>query len=286
MSANAPAWFIEQYKDRVTHVFQASGYLMKGMVMPEGTLEGTKAYFPVMNAGTARKKVRGNAAVPMNAGKSRVEAVLETFEAFDEIYKYDLSRLGPNERTAIQEAGAKALGRAVDAEIIAKMNGTAVTSGNNYVANTSTAFGLVEAVTMVQRLQSNDVPMDGQIWCGLPSLLWNQLMSFKQFSSSDYVGPDLPFKASTVGKTWNFVNWFLIPDSYLPVPASNQVDVFMWHKSAFGWANNFDLQTTMDWDNRVGCWTVRMESEGAAAGILPAGVVRGRFLTNTAITAN
>jgi hypothetical protein len=286
MSDTAPSWFVEQYRDRVTHVYQSKGYLLKGMVMPEGTLEGTRAYWPVMATGTARKKVRGNTAVPMNAGKSRVSADLETFEAFDEVHTYDLSRLGPNEKQAIQESGAMALGRSVDGEIITKMNASAATSGANYIANTSTAFGLVEAMSMVQALQAKEVPMDGNIWCGLHSKLWNHLMSWKQFSSADYVGADLPFKASRPGKTWNNVNWFLIPDTYLPVPTTNQIDVFMWHKSALGWANNADLKTMMQWDNRAGCWTIRMEAEGAAVCIQPDGIVRGRFLTNQAITAN
>lgn len=286
MADNAPTWFKEQYNDGVIHAFQSKGFLLRGMVMPEGTLEGTKAYFNVMGTATARKKKRGQAAVPMNAAKSRVEANLETWEAFDEIYTYDLSRMGANERLAVQQTGAMALGRAVDAELIDIMDGLAVTSGANYYDGTAAAFGYVGAVSMLQKLMAADVPMDGNIFCGLPSLLWNQLMSYRQFSGAEYNGPDLPFKVRTVGRTWNNVHWFVIPDTYLPVNATDTVDVFMWHRSAFGWANNTTLRSIWDWDNRLGCHTVRLESEGAAAGLLATGVVRGRFPTDGVITAN
>lgn len=291
MSTNANTWFIEQHRDKVTHKFQSEGFLLKGMVTPEGTLEANKAYFPVAGKGSARKKVRGQDAVPMNATKERKEALLETWEAFDEIYMYDLSRMGANERETIAQQGAKALGRAVDAEIMAAMGTLAPTSGTaNFLDYSSSGdtFGLVQAMTMGQLLQAQDVPMDGNVWCGLPSLLWNQLMVWPQFSKSDYVGPDLPFKKMGAAvRSWNFVNWVLMPDSYFTAPAAGKVDVFMWHSGALGWANNADIKMPPDfwqWDNRKGCWTIRMESEGAAVGLLPEGIVRGRFRNDTAIT--
>ena len=84
MSTDAPTWFVEQYKDGVIQKYQAKGFLLKSTVTPAGSIEGSKAYFNLMGKGKANKKKRGQAAVPMNAQKGRVEAVLETWEAFDE----------------------------------------------------------------------------------------------------------------------------------------------------------------------------------------------------------
>ncbi|WP_336800488.1 phage capsid protein [Kaistia sp. MMO-174] len=286
MSAEAPAWFVEQYNATVIHKYQSRGFLLKGTVMPEGRLDGKKVYFPVSGKGKARKKVRGQQAVPMNPGRTNVEATLETWEAFDEVWTYDLSRMSANEREAIAVTGGNALGRATDGELIGKFNSAAPTSGTGFINKNSAAFTLPDAMTMCQRLQAQDVPWDGNVFCPLPSLFWNQLMSWKQFNSSDYVGQDLPFTKVTTAKSWNGVHWFLAPDEYFPIPAANQFDIFLYHRSAFGWANNTELQTIWDWDNRAGCWTVRMESEGAAAALLPEGVVRGRFASNSDITAN
>lgn len=286
MSTQAPAWFVQQYNSRVIHKYQSRGFLLKGTVMPEGRLQGNKAIFPVSGTGVARKKKRGQQAVPMNPDRTNVEATLETWEAFDEVHTYDLSRMTANEKEAIAVTGGNALGRATDGELMDKFNAAAPTGGAGLIGNGAGAFTLPDAMTMCQRLQAQDVPWDGNVFCPLPSLFWNQLMSWKQFNSSDYVGADLPFTKVTTAKTWNGVHWFLAPDSYFSVPAANQLDIFLYHRSAFGWANNTELQTIWDWDNRAGCWTVRMESEGAAAALLPEGVVRGRFASNSAITAN
>lgn len=286
MSNDAPNWFVEQYNNRVIHKFQSKGFKLAGTVMPAGRIEGTKAYFPVAGKGTAKKKIRGNRATPMNAGRSNVEAVLDTFEAFDYLYMYDLTRMSVNEREVLQQTGANALGRAVDSEMFSAFEATAPTSGSRFVDGGTDGFTLDYALTMCSRLQAQEVDWDGNVFCPLPALAWNQLLAYKQFNSSDYVGPNLPFLKSTTAKTWNGVNWFLGTEDWFTVPSSDKVDIHMYHKSAFGWANNKTLQSIWAWDNALGAWSIRMESEGADAALLSEGIIRGRFATNTAIVAN
>lgn len=287
MAQDAPNWFVEQYNSTVMHVYQAKGNLLRGTVTPEGSITGTKAYFPISGKGTARVKVRGQAAVPMNPTRTFAEANLKTWEAFDEIYKYDLSRMTANERDAISYTGARALGRATDEEIIAMFDDNVPSTGSTqFLDEGSTAFTLVFALTMIQMLQAQNVDWDGNVFCALPSLLWNQFRSYKQVMASQYTGPELPYTKTTSFLTWNGVQWFLAPDEYFPVPSANKFDIFMWHRSGWGWANNSDLTSIWDWDNRMGCWTVRMEAEGASAPLLTEGAIRGRFASNGAITLN
>lgn len=285
MTQEADNWFVQQYNSRVMHKYQSQGFILRGLVSPVGEIRGTKAYFPISGRGTARRKVRGQAAVPMNPTRTMVEADLVTWEAFDEVWKYDLSRMTANEQEAIVETGGMALGRATDEELIAKFHATAPTSGTTQFKDHGTVdFSASYAMELCQLAQALEWSWDGNAFCGLPSLLWNQLLSAKQVSSSDYTGPDLPFVKATSAKTWNGVNWFLAPDSWFPVPAANKVDVFLWHRNAFGWANNETLSSIWQWDNRMGCWTIRMESEGAAAALLAEGIVRGRFASNGSIS--
>lgn len=286
MSQDVPNWFKQQYNDRVTMKFQSKGYKLMGTVMPEGSIEGDTAYFMVAGKGKARKKVRGQVAIPMNGSRGRVSTVLQTWEAFDEVFKYDVTRLGINERNVIEDSGAMALGRACDTEILGIVDAAAGTSAAFFVNDNANPFTLPKAQTMCQLLQAQDAPWDGNVFCPLPSLFWNQLLSWKQFNNSDYVGPDLPFTKVTVARSWNGVHWFLAPDELFPSKAANTLDIFLWHRNAMGWANNYDLQTIWDWDNRMGCWTVRMETEGAGINLLPEGIIRGRFASNSAITAN
>lgn len=287
MATEAPAWFVTQYEDRAMHLYQAEGNRLRPTVTAATRVEADKARFMFAGPGTARKIMKGSPAVPMNTGRTNVEVSLETWQAFDEVEEYDLDRMNIAEREVVAQTGAMALGRATDAEIITKLNAGAATSGNNYLANTSTAFGLVEAMTMCQKLQvALKGKWDGKVYCPLPAILWNQLLSFKQVNSADHVGQDLPFVKATDTRFWNGVNWFLFADEFFPVPAANQADVFMWHQSAVGWGNNTDLKADWQWDNRQTCWTVNMRAKGCAVLLQSAGVVRGRFLTNTAITVN
>ncbi|SNY93508.1 hypothetical protein SAMN04515647_3805 [Cohaesibacter sp. ES.047] len=301
MSIDAPTWFVEQYNNGVIQKFQSGGFLMQSTVSAAASIVGTKAHFNIMGKGKAHKKKRGQAAIPMNAKKGREETNLETWEAFDEVYTFDLSRMTANEKESISDAGSKALGRAVDEELFGLFNarmssspGTGVGAAPNLDANglpgmiggNAVDFELKHLLLMSNALQAADVPWDGNIFCPLPSGIWNQAMAYKQFNSADWTGDDLSFRKTTVSKFWNGVHFFLAPNEYFIQNEEGHYDLQMYHRSGAGWANNTKLKSIWDWDNRLGCWTVRMESEGAAAGLLPEGMVRGRFKIPTDITLN
>ena len=291
MTIQADAHYVEQYRSRVTHVYQNQGFLLKGMLMPEGQLIGSKAYWPVHGSTVARKKQRHVMATEGNISKTRVSADLQTWETFDYIGKFDMSRQTVNEKDALQKAGAMALGRAVDQEIMDMFNAQAPTSGQSFLDTGGAALSLSDMMLFIARFMgAAKIPADGQIYCGLPALAWQLLSGFKQFSSSEYVGPDLPFKSRTQARSWNFVNWVLLPDDYFPVPATNRMDMFMWHKPAVGWCDNIGeggLFTHFDWENDVGEWSLRQEAEGAAVTLLPQGLGRIRIKTDvTSIALN
>lgn len=289
MTIQADAHYVEQYRSRVTHVYQNKGFLLKGMLMPEGELKGSKAYWPVHGATVARKKQRHIKAQPGNIAKTRVSTDLQTWETFDWVGKFDMSRQSVNEKEALQEAGAMALGRAVDQEIMDMFNAQAPTSGQSFLDTGAAALSLSDVMLFIARFMgAARIPADGQIFCGLNALAWQLLSGFKQFSSAEYVGPDLPFKSRTQARTWNFVNWIMLPDDYFPVPAANRADLFMWHKPAVGWCDNVGaggLDTTFAWDNSYGEWSLRQEAEGAAVTLLPAGLGRIRIKTDVSAVA-
>lgn len=65
MSNQAPNWFTTQYDNRVTHEYQAQGNRLRPTVTMATRVEAAKATFWVAGKGTARKKLRGQRAVPM-----------------------------------------------------------------------------------------------------------------------------------------------------------------------------------------------------------------------------
>jgi len=286
MSNDAPNWFVTQYNSRAFHIFQAKGFRLAPTVTPAGRIEGEKAVFWKAGSGTARKKIRGQRAVPMNAERKKVEATLQTWEAFDTVDEYNLDRMSVNEREIVAETGAMALGRAVDQQIMDRFNTDAATSGSLFVDDGSNPFTLVHAFTMVQRLQKSIKKWDGNVYCPLPSLLWAQFRSYKQVASSDYVGTNIPYVSGTDTRFWEGVNWFLFPDEFFPIPSSNKFDIFMYHRDAAGWGNHTELRSIWDWDNYESWWTVNMQSKGADVTLQAEGIVRGRFASNSAITLN
>ncbi|MFK8250192.1 phage capsid protein [Ancylobacter terrae] len=272
------ATFIQQYKDKVILEIQSEGFLLSGTMQSEEKIEGSKAIWPKIGAGKARKKQRAQRAVPMNPDAGQTEALLETWEAFDYVYKYDLTRTNVKERDNLAKIGAQALGRASDEDIMGKLNAAAPTAGYRYVNGGANAFNAAYALTMVQKAQRAAKGVwRGDNFCPLPSLLWNQFLAAKQVSSSEYTGPDLPLAKMTSAKTWSGVHWFLAPDELFPVPSAGNVDIILYPRWAMGYCLNFQLQTMWDWENDLGAWSCRMEHEAAVAALQPDALVRGRF---------
>lgn len=288
MTALASEWFVSQYRDRVTHIYQQRGGRLRGTVTPAGRIEGEKAWFWLAGKTKAYKKVRNQRNTPQGAPRKKFSVDLATFKSFDEIEEYDLDRMNVDEKEVVYTSGAFALGRATDIELyeVMKASHTVFDTGLDF---SSGAFSAANALTLCAALQDDKVPWDGQVYCGLPSLQWNQLLANKVVNSSDHVGANmLPFATATDSRFWNGVNWFLNVEEdaadFYPVPASNKQDCFIWHKSAMGWANNSDLQTRILWDNREDCWTVNMDCKGAATVMQEGkGIKRFKTSSNSAI---
>lgn len=283
-----PNWFVTQFNKRATAIYQAKGNRLKGTVAPADRVEGEKAKWRLIGRGEAVEFVRGQRATPANTKRMVVEASLKTFQFFDEVHDFDADRANdPNnaqEKEKIFEQGGMALGRKADREIMGVFNAGAATAGDRFIDLGANAFNAAYALTACQRLQASIESWEGDVFCGLPSLLWNQLLASKQVNSADHVGGDLPFTKRTDTRLWNGVNWFLMPDAFFPVPGANLVDVFMWQKDAVGHAPHTELKTSWQWDNRETCWTVNMLSKAANVLMQSEGIIRLRAPTNTPIT--
>lgn len=292
MTINAPDWFRPQYEARAMHIYQTEGNRLRPTITPATSFSGSeKAVFYLAGKTVARKIGRNTSPVPGGGDRKKFEVNLETWQAFDELNEYDLDRLSLDEREIVYQAGALALGRATDIEIYAKMAAAkpSVASGLDF---SSGVFSAASAMTLTKAMADQKVPMNGQIFCGLPSIAWYQFLANKVVNSADHVGNDLPFVKSTETRFWNGVNWFLLveedAEDFYPVPDTNKADCFIWHKSAMGWGAHTDLQMIPQWDNRGeggGCWTFNMKAKGAATTLQEGnGVLRFRIATNGAIS--
>ncbi|WP_421440666.1 phage capsid protein [Agrobacterium tumefaciens] len=289
MTQNSPNWNTTQYANRAMHIYQTKGNRLRPTVTQAMRIENNeKGIFWLAGKSKAKKIERRERNQPSNAERKKVEVTLATWKAFDVIEEYDVDRMSVDEKEVVYESGANALGRATDIEIYQQM-ATAVPTVPGPLDFSAGAFSAANALMLCSKLQDDKVPWDGNVYCGLPSLQWNQLLANKVVNSADHVGPDIPFVKATDTRFWNGVNWFLFveedPLDLYPVPGANKQDLFIWHKSAMGWANNTDLSVITDWDNYENWWTVNMTSKGAASPMQEGkGIKRFTTSSNTAIT--
>ncbi|WP_035898393.1 phage capsid protein [Labrenzia sp. DG1229] len=268
MSAQAPEWFRTQYPARAMHIYQERGNRLRPTVSPAVRFEGSsKAIFYLAGKMKAKKKTRNERNTPSGSARKKFEVDLYTWTAFDEVEEWDMDRMSVDEREIVFESGAMALGRATDIEVYQVMAAAqaAVPADLDFSASN---FNAAHAMTLCKALQQDKVPWDGNVYCGLPALQWNQFLGNKVVNSSDHVGTDVPFVKATDTRFWNGVNWFLFeeeePEDLYPVPGVNEQDLFIWHKSAMGWGSHTDLQMREQWDNRADVWTINLKAKGAA----------------------
>lgn len=192
------------------------------------------------------------------------------------------------EKEVVYQSGANALGRATDAEIysVGRTAAPTVDAGLDFSA---AAFSAASALMLCNALQTDKVKWDGNVYCGLPSLVWNQFIANKVVNSADHVGPnDLPFVKATQTRFWNGVNWFLNVEEdagdFYTIPSANKLDLLIWHKTAIGWCNNTDLRVIPQWDNYEDWWTINMQAKGCATPLQEGkGIKRFTVSTNSAI---
>lgn len=291
MSDNASTMFRTQYVDRVAAIYQQRGGKLRGMTTAPTSFDGSStAKFFVAGKNKAYETLGpGQTNSPSGQPITPLSVDLRTFTVFDYVYEWDEDRLSVDEKEVIYEAGAMAMGRKADAVIMTE-GYAAVASVSNTGGScdfSAGAFSAVSAMTMCLNAQASKAAWDGNWYCPLPQLAWNQFLLNKIVNSADHVNrDDLPFMKATDSRFWNGVNWFLYveedaEDMYLSTGAggAGKQDTLMWHKTALGWAPHTDLKVTTQWENKIDALSINMKMKGAPKALQPsgAGVIRARL---------
>lgn len=291
MAQEAPNWYVQAYIDRAVEVFQAKGHRLKGMYTEPARIEANVVNWMIAGKGEAVPLQRGGFGAAMNAARSTVNATMRDWQAADWVWQVDIAKMTANEMEVVQSTCGKALGRRSDLIALSALNAGNLTiiSDGATAANNGSGFTLPMALSGIQQLQAQDVDTeDGQIFCGLPSLAWNQFLSYRQVNDADWVGYDgQPYKNGSKFKDWNGVKWFRMSDKYAGAPGAVwQQDFWMWHKSALGFATNYEVKSVVTWENIFSGWYHNNIFAACAALLLPAGAIRFRINPATPITVN
>lgn len=284
MSVQVSNSFITQYEAEVKAVYQRQGAILRPTVRTRDNVIGASCVFQKVGTGTATVKARHGAITPMNQDHTALTCTLVDFYAGDWVDRLDEAKLNIDERMVIAEGGAMALGRKVDSQIITELNNTTQAAANWTVSSIAAIRN--SAITQLQKLYSNDVPNDGNIFAAVGPKTWAFLMTVDEFKRADYIGANgLPYVDGAPimrFKDWMGVKW-VVHTGILNVGLSTAT-ALMWHKQSLGYAtgafagnvaSNGAIAADITWHGDRAAYFVNHMMSGGAKLIDDLGVIKG-----------
>jgi len=246
--------FIKQFESEVHMAYQRMGSKLRNTIRSTN-VTGSTARFQKIGTGAASTKSRNGDVTTMELAHTNVEATMADYYAAEYIDKLDELKININERQAVAQSAAAALGRQTDALIVAAMDAGANATA---IADTSGALVKADLLTLFETFGSADIPEDGQRYLAMSPAGFADLFNINEFASSDYVGPqNLPFAG---GMTMKEFLGFKIFSTSAVAGGKN----FAYHTSAVGLGINSDVQTEVNYvPEKVSHLTTSMMSMGA-----------------------
>jgi hypothetical protein len=246
--------FIKQFETEVHLAYQRMGSKLRNTVR-SSNVTGSVARFQKIGKGAANTKARNGDVTAMELAHTNVEATMADFYAPEYIDKLDELKININERQAVAQSAAAALGRKTDEILI-----TAMDAGANatQIADTAGALDKADLLTLFSTFGAADIPEDGQRYLAMSPAGFADLFSINEFASSDYVGPqNLPFAG---GMTMKEFLGFKIFSTSAVAGGKN----FAYHTSSVGLGINADVTTEVNYvPQKVSHLATSMMSMGA-----------------------
>ena len=248
--------FIKQFETEVHMAYQRMGSKLRNTIRSTN-VSGSTARFQKIGTGTASTKSRNGNVSPMELVHTNVEATMSDYYAAEYIDKLDELKTNINERQAVAQSAAAALGRKTDELIIAAMDAGA---NSTQIHDTGSALAKADLLSLFETMGTADVPEDGQRYLAMSPAGYADLFQINEFASSDFVGPqNLPFAG---GMTMKEFLGFKIFSTSAVAGGKN----FAYHTSAVGIGVNSDVQTEVNYvAEKVSHLATSMMSMGAVA---------------------
>ena len=229
--------FIKQFESEVHMAYQRMGSKLRNTIRSTN-VTGSTARFQVIGKGTASTKSRNGDVSTMELAHTNVEATMADYYAAEYIDKLDELKININERQAVAQSAAAALGRQTDALITTAMDAGA---NSTQIHDTSSALEKADLLSLFETFGTEDVPEDGQRYLATSPAGFADLFNIDEFASSDYVGPqNLPFAG---GMTMKEFLGFKIFSTSAVAGGKN----FAYHARAVGIGINSDVQTEVNY---------------------------------------
>ena len=248
--------FIKQFETEVHMAYQRMGSKLRNTIRSTN-VSGSTARFQKIGAGAASTKTRNGDVTTMELAHTNVEVTMSDHYAAELIDKLDELKININERQAVAQSAAGALGRKTDEIIITAMDAGA---NSTQIADTSGALAKADLLTLFETMGTADIPEDGQRYIAMSPAGYADLFNINEFASSDFVGPqNLPFAG---GMTMKEFLGFKIFSTSAVAGGKN----FAYHTTAMGIGINSDVSTEVNYvPMKVAHLATSMMSMGAVA---------------------
>jgi hypothetical protein len=247
--------FIKQFESEVHMAYQRMGSKLRNTVRMSNNVTGTTTRFQKIGAGSASTKSRNGNVSAMELVHTQVEATMADYYAAEYIDKLDELKININERQAVAQSAAAALGRKTDELIYAAMD-----SGANATAIADATGALVKAdlLTLFETFGSADIPEDGNRYIAMHPAGYADLFNITEFASSDFVGDqNLPYAGGMTMK--EFLGFKIFSTSAITAGKN-----MAYHTSAVGLGVNADVTTEINYvPEKVAHLATSMMSMGA-----------------------
>ena len=248
--------FIKQFESDVHLAYQRMGSKLRNTVRTTN-VTGNIARFQKIGTGEATTKSRNGMVTPMELAHTTVEATMADFYAAEYIDKLDELKTNINERQAVAQSAAAALGRKTDAIIVAALDAGA---SSTQIHDTSSAVQIADLLSLFETMGAAEVPEDNQRYLAMHPKGFADLFLIEEFASSDYVGEqNLPFAGGMTMKNFLGLNIF----STSAIAGGKNM---AYHTSAIGLGINADVSTEVNYiPEKASHLTTSMMSMGSVA---------------------
>lgn len=236
--------FVRQYEAEVHTAYQQGGSRLRNSVRVKTGVVGESTTFPIIGKGRVTQKARSADVTPMDVDHDKVTCPIADWYAPEYVDKLDEYKVKHDERRALSQAGAYAVGRKVDELIITAATSAALPA--NTIGTGTALLTLDNCLEAFALLNESEVPDDGQRYAVVGPRQWNALLKIDQFAKSNYVDNGYPWLKGREAKRWLNIIWMMHtglsrlvngnPAGEGDTPTGTAC--LMYHKSALGLAEN------------------------------------------------
>jgi hypothetical protein len=247
--------FIKQFESEVHMAYQRMGSKLRNTVRMANNVTGSTVRFQKIGTGTASTKSRNGNVTAMELAHTQVEATMADFYAAEYIDKLDELKININERQAVAQSAAAALGRKTDDILYTAMDAGA---NSTQIHDASSALEKADLLSLFETFGTANIPEDGQRYLAMHPKGYADLFNITEFASSDFVGEqNLPFAGGMTMK--EFLGFKIFSTSAITAGKN-----MAYHTSSIGLGINADVTTEINYvAEKVSHLATSMMSMGA-----------------------